>query len=92
MKYLLSRKEKTKEDTPPPRSALGNRRPTCQYARLASKLGSNPRYRDDNILILDLDLPYKTTLQYEPPKLAPQVVAALEAALQDEEDLELDGR
>ncbi|VDP97682.1 unnamed protein product, partial [Trichobilharzia regenti] len=29
---------------------------------------------------------------YEPPQLAPQVVAALEAALQDEEDLELDGR
>ena len=31
-------------------------------------------------------------MDYEPPKLAPQVVAALEAALQDEEDLELDGR
>lgn len=31
-------------------------------------------------------------MDYVPPKMAPQVAAALEAALQDEEDLELDGR
>ncbi|VDN10117.1 unnamed protein product [Dibothriocephalus latus] len=53
---------------------------------------ANPRYRGENILTLDLDLPCRTTLEYEPPQLAPQVIAALEAALQDEEALELDGR
>ncbi len=74
------------------RSARGFRRPICQYARLASRFGTSFRFRGENILLLDLDLPYRTTLDYEPPELAPQVVAALEAALQDEEDLELDGR
>uniref|UniRef100_A0A5K3ET67 Kinesin-like protein n=1 Tax=Mesocestoides corti TaxID=53468 RepID=A0A5K3ET67_MESCO len=74
-----------------PRSALGQRRPVCRYARLAARLGTNCRFRGENILDLDLDLPHRTTMDYEPPKLAPQIVAALEAALQDEEDLELDG-
>ncbi|CAL8092389.1 unnamed protein product [Calicophoron daubneyi] len=76
---------------PPVRPALGGRRPICQYARMASKLGPNPRYRAEQLMTLDLDLPSRTTRDYEPPQLAPQVVAALEAALQDEEDLELDG-
>ncbi|CAH8572264.1 unnamed protein product [Dicrocoelium dendriticum] len=76
---------------PPLRPALGGRRPVCQVARLASKLSANPRYRGEQLLSLDLDLPGRTTKDYEPPQLAPQVVAALEAALQDEEDLELDG-
>uniref|UniRef100_A0A0X3P5C0 Kinesin-like protein n=1 Tax=Schistocephalus solidus TaxID=70667 RepID=A0A0X3P5C0_SCHSO len=71
--------------------ALGTRRPTCRYALLASRMRANPRYRGENILTLDLDLPCRTTLEYEPPQLAPQVIAALEAALQDEEALELDG-
>lgn len=34
----------------------------------------------------------RSTMDYEPPEVAPQIVAALEAALQDEGDLELDGR
>nr|VZI25993.1 unnamed protein product [Spirometra erinaceieuropaei] len=73
------------------KSALGTRRPTCRYALLASRMRGNPRYRGENILSLDLDLPCRTTMEYEPPQLAPQVIAALEAALQDEEALELDG-
>ncbi|VDP74813.1 unnamed protein product [Echinostoma caproni] len=77
---------------PPLRPALGGRRPVCQFARMAAKLGPNPRFRGEQLLTLDLDLPGRTTRDYEPPQLAPQVVAALEAALQDEEDLELDGR
>ncbi|TGZ36834.1 hypothetical protein CRM22_011386 [Opisthorchis felineus] len=76
---------------PPVKSALGGRRPVCQAARTAASLGTDPRYRAEQLLSLDLDLPSRTTRDYEPPQLAPQVVAALEAALQDEEDLELDG-
>ncbi|OON13632.1 kinesin motor domain protein, partial [Opisthorchis viverrini] len=76
---------------PPVKSALGGRRPVCQSARTAASLGTDPRYRAEQLLSLDLDLPSRTTRDYEPPQLAPQVVAALEAALQDEEDLELDG-
>ncbi|THD29121.1 Kinesin-II 95 kDa subunit [Fasciola hepatica] len=76
---------------PPLRPALGGRRPVCQYARMAAKMGPNLRFRGEQLLTLDLELPGRTTRDYEPPQLAPQVVAALEAALQDEEDLELDG-
>ncbi|KAF7232661.1 hypothetical protein EG68_08401 [Paragonimus skrjabini miyazakii] len=76
---------------PPLRPALSGRRPMCQAARMAIKLDPNPRFRGEQLLSLDLDLPSRTTSDYEPPQLAPQVVAALEAALQDEEDLELDG-
>lgn len=71
---------------------MGSRRPTCQFSRVAAKFGPNLRYKSENLINLDLDLPVRTTQEYEPPKLAPQVVAALEAALQDEEDLEFDGR
>lgn len=75
-----------------PPSALGRRRSVCRYARLAARLNASMRLRGENILHLDLDPLPRTTLDYEPPELAPQIVAALEAALQDEEDLELDGR
>ncbi|CAH8831112.1 unnamed protein product [Trichobilharzia szidati] len=71
--------------------ALRTRRHLSQYALMTSKYDSNPRYRNEQLLSLDIDLPGRTTRDYEPPQLAPQVVAALEAALQDEEDLELDG-
>ncbi|VEL15173.1 unnamed protein product [Protopolystoma xenopodis] len=76
---------------PPLRPALGGRRSVCRFAQLAARLGPNPRFRSENLIQLDLDLPSRTTHDYEPPQLAPQLVAALEAALQDEEDLELDG-
>ncbi|EUB63308.1 Kinesin-II subunit [Echinococcus granulosus] len=74
-----------------PPSALGRRRSVCRYACLAARLNTSMRFRGENILHLNLDPLPRTTLDYEPPKLAPQIVAALEAALQDEEDLELDG-
>ncbi|VDK35214.1 unnamed protein product [Taenia asiatica] len=67
------------------------RRSICRYARLVARLNTSMRFRGENILHLDLDPLPRTTLDYEPPELAPQIVAALEAALQDEEDLELDG-
>ncbi|KAK4472911.1 hypothetical protein MN116_004117 [Schistosoma mekongi] len=48
-------------------------------------------FKSEHLLNLDMDLNGRTTSDYEPPELAPQVVAALEVALQNEEDLELDG-
>ncbi|RTG88332.1 kinesin family member 3B [Schistosoma bovis] len=70
---------------------LKSKQSVCRYARMAANYDPNPRFRNKQILTLDMDLPGRTTRDYEPPQLAPQVVAALEAALQDEEDLELDG-
>ncbi|CAK8691357.1 unnamed protein product [Clavelina lepadiformis] len=68
----------------------GQQRPTSQHARVAAAVGFNPRYRGDNILLVDLDLPSRTTKDYIGPTVAPKVQAALEAALQDEDDIQLD--
>jgi hypothetical protein len=49
-----------------PPSASGARRPTSKYAMMASSMGDdNPRYRGDNVLNLDLDVPASTTADYE---------------------------
>jgi hypothetical protein len=42
------------------------KRPTSEYSRIAKGLGDlNPRYKFDNILQLDLDMPERTTEDYE---------------------------
>uniref|UniRef100_H2ZLU2 Kinesin-like protein n=1 Tax=Ciona savignyi TaxID=51511 RepID=H2ZLU2_CIOSA len=74
-----------------PKSAhSGNSRPTSQYAKMAAAVGFNPRYRGDNILLVDLDMPTRTTQDYEGPTIAPKVQAALDAALQEEGELQVD--
>ncbi|XP_064600484.1 kinesin-like protein KIF3B isoform X2 [Liolophura sinensis] len=73
-----------------PVSALGNRRPISQFARVAAA-GGNPRFKGENIVNIELDMPNRTTRDYEGPTVAPRVQAALDAALQDEEDLDIDG-
>lgn len=48
-----------------PSSAVGLKQPTSEYARIAKGLGdTNTRFRHDNILSLDLDLPERTTEDY----------------------------
>lgn len=48
-----------------PQSAVGMKRPTSEYSRIAKGLGDlNPRYKFDNILNLDLDMPERTTEDY----------------------------
>ena len=42
------------------------------------------------MLQVELDMPNRTTRDYEGPQVAPRVQAALDAALQDEEDLDLE--
>lgn len=44
----------------------------------------------ENILILDMDLPTRTTKDYQEPVIAPTVAAALEEALRDEDEIEID--
>lgn len=74
-----------------PQSALGNRRPVSEYARLAASMGGNPRFKGENILMVELDMPNRTTRDYDGPAVAPRIQAALDAALQDEADLDLEG-
>lgn len=50
-----------------PVSASGLRRPTSDFTKTANAIGDlNPRFRSENILCLDLDLPERTTFDYDP--------------------------
>eukprot|EP01137_Pigoraptor_chileana_P035052 Opistho-2@28502 len=76
-----------------PMSAVGHKRPVSEYARMASAMGDrNPRYKAENILQMELDMPDRTTMDYEGPQVAPRVQAALDAALQDEEEVTVEAR
>lgn len=74
-----------------PESALGNRRPVSDYAKVASAMGGNPRFKGENIMMVELDMPNRTTRDYDLPQVAPRIQAALDAALQDEEDIDIEG-
>lgn len=55
-----------KQNSKRPQSAVGLKRPTSEYSRIAKGLGDlNPRYKFDNILQLDLDMPERTTEDYQ---------------------------
>lgn len=59
-----------------------------EYARMANVIGGeNPRFKNDNIIVLDLEMPERTTLDYEGPSVEPRVQAALNAALAEEEEI-----
>ena len=50
------------EDARRPVSVPGSKRPTSDHARVAAALGDlNPRYKSENILGLELDMPERTT-------------------------------
>ena len=66
-----------------PQSAVGMKRPTSEYSRIAKGLGDlNPRYKFDNILQLDLDMPERTTEDYQGEPSA-KVQQAIQAILND---------
>ena len=72
-----------KTGTKRPQSAVGMKRPTSEYSRIAKGLGDlNPRYKFDNILQLDLDMPERTTEDYEGQPSA-KVQQAIQAILND---------
>ena len=68
-------------------------RPMSRFAREQIQGGADPqfstRFRGENVLVLDLDMPERTTADYE-QDVNPNVRAALSAALQDEEEIEMD--
>lgn len=59
------------------------------YEKLQSLL-LLPLPQAENIVLLELDMPSRTTRDYEGPAIAPKVQAALEAALQDEDEIQVD--
>ena len=73
-----------------PTSIPGARRPVSEYARIALAMGRGCRYAGENILNVDLDMPARTTLDYQGPTIAPTIQAVLEEALRDEGDIDVD--
>lgn len=73
-----------------PVSVPGLRRPISEHARTALAMGKGPRYAGENILNLELDMPARTTLDYQKPVIAPTIQAVLEKALCDEGDIDVD--
>mmetsp|Transcript_17939 Transcript_17939/g.53743 ORF Transcript_17939/g.53743 Transcript_17939/m.53743 type:complete len:766 (-) Transcript_17939:710-3007(-) len=71
-----------------PVSAVGTRRPTSSFAKMANAMGDmNPRFRGENILNLELDMPERTTYDYEGPGANADVQKALNAAFADDGEL-----
>ncbi|MEQ2278122.1 hypothetical protein XENORESO_012882 [Xenotaenia resolanae] len=73
-----------------PPSAVGYRRPLSHHAHIAMRMKPDMRYKAENILMLDMDLPARTTEEYQEPVIAPKVAAALEDALRDEDEIQVD--
>lgn len=48
------------------------------------------RYRGENVLDLDLDMPVRNTMDYEGPVVAPKILAILDEALQVEDNIDID--
>ncbi|RMZ98288.1 kinesin KIF3B, partial [Brachionus plicatilis] len=72
-----------------PISAYELNRAVTNFARSAAQ-SLNPRFMGENVLFLELDLPNRTTRDYESPTLAPHLQAALDTALKDEDEIEID--
>ncbi|XP_062419058.1 kinesin-like protein KIF3B [Pungitius pungitius] len=73
-----------------PLSTVGYRRPLSHHARMAMIMRPEMRYKAENIMMLDMDLPARTTKEYQEPVIAPKVAAALESALKDEDEIQVD--
>ncbi|KAM9343069.1 kinesin-like protein KIF3B [Pholidichthys leucotaenia] len=87
---LITRIEDDHQMMTKPLSAVGYRRPLSHHARMAMMLRPDTRYKAVNILMLDMDLPARTTKEYQEPVIAPKVAAALEDALRDEDEIQVD--
>jgi len=69
-----------------PGSALGLKRPTTEYARLAKNLGDpNPRYRADNVINLDLDMPERTVEEFD-GNVSQKIQNTINTGLNEDED------
>ncbi|KAH8057559.1 hypothetical protein JL722_6640 [Aureococcus anophagefferens] len=71
-----------------PTSAPGLRRPETEYARHRKQYDPNPRYKYDDIAVLELDAPERTTQDYEGPTMRSNIEVILETPI-DMADVEV---
>lgn len=87
--WRLAPPQTDKENRPlRPVSALGLPRPTSEFTRVNRSVGDPaPRYMYDSILMTDLDLPERTTEDYEKhPELGDRIERSLLLALSADDD------
>ncbi|CAF5073868.1 unnamed protein product, partial [Rotaria magnacalcarata] len=66
-----------------------NRRPIAVHSQMNS-VPEVAYFKGENIILLQLDFPSRTTRDYEGPMVSPVLQAAIETAMRDEEHIELD--
>merc|ERR1711916_67200 len=54
---------------------------------MQAAVDTNPRYKADNIMTVELDMPERTTMDYSGPSVSARAQEALDAALRDEGDV-----
>lgn len=68
-----------------PQSATGARRHVSDYARINAAMGDrNPRYKTENILSLELDLPERSTFDFDRHSMTSEVHSTLQRLWSDE--------
>merc|ERR1719158_2781179 len=68
-----------------PQSASGARHHISDYARMNAAMGDrNPRYKTENIITLELDLPERTTFDFDIHSISNEVHATLQQLWSDE--------
>jgi len=75
-----------------PQASKHTRRPVSVHAKIANIVGGvNPRFRGENVLALDLEMPERTTQDYEGVHLNPAIQQAINDALDDSEEMSVGG-
>ncbi|CAF3729407.1 unnamed protein product [Rotaria sp. Silwood1] len=74
-----------------PISANGDRYSASLYSQ-GNTIPEIARFKNENIILLQLDFPSRTTRDYEGPMVSPMIQAAIENAMKDEEHIELDAK
>ncbi len=69
-----------------PISSSKLRRPESEYARQRKKYDQNPRYKYDNTIALELEMPEKTTQDFDGPGMTSRVDPVLGMSINDADD------
>merc|ERR1712167_392380 len=62
------------------------RRPETEYSRYRKQYDGNPRYKYDNIIATELDMPERTTQEFEGPDMVSRVDNVLSSGMNDDAD------
>ncbi|CRK95795.1 CLUMA_CG009252, isoform A [Clunio marinus] len=68
-----------------------NRRPMSEYAlnSIKSNVGNVVRFKNENIVNHELDMPLRTTYEYKNPKVSASLQAVLAEAMKTEDDIDI---